>query len=380
MKLLVVCEPKFDVSSKLTVNLAMNEILKQYQLFFDEVHCLCPGELNQSGIHSDSGIVFHTVDYYKGSKINKISAILKGDKKFLRKLVEDFGIDIIQYRIPSFFSLGFYYCYKSVPAVKTTYIAGDMYENLLNNFKKIPFINTIAKLSEKLQNSLVKNSIVVSTGDVLAEKYKSLNSNIHPYYSTTHNDILENTNIELGNTLKIVFLGRIDEAKRLSDLVEAVKILDDSNYRFIVNIIGDGPSLNSIKKMVTTYGLLDYFNFHGYVSEREKIDAILLDCHAIVLPSVTEGTAKVLPEAMSRGVIPFAVRGVGSNNYIISDGQNGFLFEKHNTQDLANKFLKLLSSNKLYLDVRANCYLYAQDRTASKEIKKMWEFVLNNIK
>lgn len=380
MKLLVICEAKFDMKTNGTVHLAMKEILKQYQNFFDEVHCLCPGETKQIGVLSDFGVIFHTVDYYRGSKLNKLSSLFKGDKNFIKQIVKQYDIDVIQYRIPSFFGLGLYNCCRSIGAVKTTYIAGDMYESLINNFKRIPFVKLFARFSEFLQNKLIRNSIVISTGDVLARKYNYLNPNIHAYYSTTHNDIVSNANTEIGNILKIVFLGRIDEAKRLVDLIDATKYLNENSIDFFVNIIGDGPSLQSIKELVTLHGISAKFKFHGYVSDRKTIDDILCNSQVIVLPSVTEGTAKVLPEAMSRGVIPIAVNGVGSNNYIIKDGENGYLFDKYDSKGLAEIFVKILKSNNNYLTMRSNCYNYAEDRTASKEIRKMWEFVFNNIK
>ncbi|MVZ63647.1 glycosyltransferase [Sphingobacterium humi] len=361
-----------------TVNLAMNEILSQYQNHFNEVHCLCPSDDYRTGVKGSGGIIYHTVDYYKGSKIAKIFAILKGDKEFLERIILDQNIEIVQYRIPSFFSLGFYYCFKSIKVKKTTYIAGDMYENLTNNFKQVPFIKLFAQISEWLQFPLIRNSVVVSTGPVLAEKYSKQNPNIHAYFSTTHNNVKVNKNESIEECLRIVFLGRIDEAKRVGDIVEASKILKDRGVDYTVDIIGEGPSLKFIKSMVDNFDLNSHFNFHGYISDRDKIDDILTESHVMVLPSITEGTAKVLPEAMSRGVVPIAVRGVGSNNFIIADKNNGMLFNKMDVQDLAEKLVLIRLSNEDFLNLRNQCYEYAKERTASREIQKMWNFILAN--
>ena len=381
-KLLVICEPNYIEATKNTRNLSTNEILGEYSRYFDEVHCLCPGQENAYDLPSSIGVRFHTLNGYRGGKINKTLFLLKSNKEFLKNLIEKYQIDIIQFRIPSFMSMSLYKDAKDIKIPKTIYIAGDVRENFVSSFGKILFIKQIAKYLEHKQFDLVRNTIAVATGDVLKEKYKNVNPNIHAYYSSTHKDVNRANCGPIPDTFNIVYIGRIDPGKRVEDLITAISLVKGKIKNINVNIIGDGNggALDNIKQIVKNLDLEQYFHFHGYISKRSDIDKILLNSNALVLPSVTEGTAKVLPEAMSRGVIPIAVSGAGSNNFIIKNGVNGFLVAPYAPEEIAESILKLHNQPNLILKMRDAAYEYAESKTMKNEIQKLWEFVFQNVK
>ena len=378
-KLLVICEPRYDHKENASVNLAMREIMKEYSNYLDRVHCFCPGDKNIESIQGSDGIIYHVTDRYNGNRVKKAMHQFKPDSLFLQRIINDNQINYVQIRIPSFFSLSFYKAVKKLPVTLTTYVAGDITQSLSLVFNKVPFIKTISKILDYQQYDLIKNSLVVTTGPVLKEKYSKLNSNIHSFFSTTHNDVIKRT--EYKNQLskiKIVYLGRVDPAKRLEDLLEACLLLKKNKHDFSIDIIGDGPHLSNIRLLAEEYSLKEYITFHGFVDNRNRIDEILLENDVIVLPSLTEGTPKVLPEAMSRGVIPIAVKDVGSNNYIIDHGVNGCLVNKNSPEVIANVLTKIKHNTEHRIELIKGAYRYAKERTAKNEIGKIWEFVFSN--
>lgn len=378
-KLLVICEPRYDTSNKSSVNLAMHEILKEYSRYFSETHCFCPGDEDIESIEGKDGIIYHVTKSYGGNRIQKLLYQFNTDVSFLKRVILENDIDYVQIRIPSFFSLPLYNSIQELPIVKTTYVAGDVSQSIRFVFNKIPFIKYIAGFLEKQQYNIIKETLVVTTGPVLKEKYSFLNNNIHSFFSTTHNDIkYKNSEILNSSKLRIVFLGRVDPAKRLEDLLEACVILKNEGYQYILEIIGDGNHLNVIKIFAKQLGIYDNIRFNGYVSDRSIIDNILLNSDVIVLPSLTEGTPKVLPEAMSRGVIPIAVKNVGSNNFIIQHGVNGFLVEKKSPQTIFNILKYLIDNSSIKDEIIEEAYKYAKKRTAKNEIKRIWDFVFLN--
>ncbi|MDM1496784.1 glycosyltransferase [Myroides odoratimimus] len=381
-RLLVICEPNFDPFSKCTKNLAMNEILYNYQNFFEEVHCVVPGQKTKIGIEGVNNIIYHTVEGYTGNRVNKFLYQFRNPRLSIKEIVNNYGITHIQLRVPSTFSLAFYSQIKKINSiVLTTYIAGDVYENLVLNFNRVPMIKGVARFMEKRQEVLLCNSLVVTTGDVLKQKYEIRNKNIHAFYSTTHNDVKYGNNSYINDKLSLVFVGRIDLAKRLDVIVDVVKILKDKNIFVNVNIVGDGPQLSNIKNRVESLGITNQFVFYGYVTDRGLIDKVLLKSTIFILSSVTEGTAKVLPEAMSRGVIPIGIKNVGSNNYIIDDKVNGFLVSKGNESlEISNIVEKLLLDRSIIEKMQGRAYEYAQSKTAKIEISRMWEFIFKNSK
>lgn len=378
-KLLVICEPQYDEQTKSSVNLAMHEILKEYSRFFDEVHCFCPGKIRIENEEGKDGIIYHVTNRYGKNRFEKLLYQFRADSEFLMKIIQENNISHMQIRIPSFFSLPLYNTVRKLPLVKTTYVAGDVSQSISFVFNKVPFIKNIAKFLERQQHQIIKETLVVTTGPVLKEKYRFLNPNIHSFFSTTHNDIKIKADRNINSDkIRIVFLGRVDPAKRLEDLLEACKILHRKEYDFILTVIGEGAHLSKIKALASELGIESKVDFRGYIGDREKIDEILLNSDVIVLASLTEGTPKVLPEAMSRGVIPIAVKDVGSNNFIIEDRVNGFLVQKLSPNSIFESFQYLIRHPEKKIKMIESAYQYAKQRTAENEIKKIWDFVFMN--
>lgn len=380
-KLLVVCEPLYDEQNKSSVNLAMHEILKEYSRFFDEVHCFCPGKVKIEKEKGKDSIIYHVTNRYGKNRLEKLLYQFRADSDFLKRIIKENDINHVQIRIPSFFSLPLYNCIRKLPVVKTTYIAGDVSQSISFIFNKVPFVKRIAKFLEKQQYRIIRETIVVTTGPVLKEKYRFLNSNIHSFFSTTHNDVkIKNVEKVHSSNFRIVFLGRVDPAKRVEDLLKACAILKENNYQFVLNVIGDGPHLHKIRNLAAELQIETNINFRGYIGERDRIDEIFLDSDVIVLPSLTEGTPKVLPEAMSRGVIPIAIKNVGSNNFIIENGINGFLVSSLSPELIFESFKFLIENPGEKIRFIERAYQYAKERTAESEIEKLWNFVFLNAK
>lgn len=379
LNLLVICEPNYLSQKKSTRNRSTNEILSEYSEYFNEVHCLCPGERSEYNLPSSLNVKFHTLGNYRGNKIQKTLYLLRNNKKYMDKLISYYKIDIIQFRIPSTFSMSLYNDVKNIKLSKTVYIAGDIYLSMINSFGRFPFISYIARFFEKLQNRLVKETIAVCTGDILRVKYSHLNNDIHPYYSTTHRDVIRDNMLRDKTTFSLLYLGRIDYAKRLEDLLEAVSILDKDSIDVSLNILGTGTDeiMEKMRSMVSSLDIKGCVNFAGYISDKQVIDDYLLKSTILVLPSITEGTAKVLPEAMSRGVIPIAIKGTGSNDFIIENSVNGFLINPKDPQELSDTIKLLYFDKKLRAKVQVGCYEYAEKMTIQNEILKLWEFVIN---
>ncbi len=68
---------------------------------------------------------------------------------------------------------------------------------------------------------------------------------------------------QAGNTIKILFVGRIVEEKRIDLLLEALKILKDEGKLFTCKVIGAGPILADLKNQSKNLGLDNEVEFCG---------------------------------------------------------------------------------------------------------------------
>ena len=115
----------------------------------------------------------------------------------------------------------------------------------------------------------------------------------------------------------ILYIGRFNQQKNLSNLIQAFKDLEG----FELDLIGEGPNKNLLIIKAKKIGLK--LNFLG-LFPNNKIPEILNQYQIFILPSYYEGNPKVLLEAMSCGIPSIGTDVYGINN-ILKHRQNGYL-------------------------------------------------------
>lgn len=137
-----------------------------------------------------------------------------------------------------------------------------------------------------------------------------------------------------------LFLGRLSPEKGIEFLLESFKKMPQ--YKLVV--AGIGKKLDKLKKQYD----MPNIEFKGFIDGAKKVD-LIIHAEALLVPSVWyENYPITIIEAFCYG-IPVIGSRIGGIPYIISDSQNGLLFEKNNFNSLANQ-LKLLYKNKTLRD------------------------------
>ncbi|MGC1633467.1 MAG: glycosyltransferase [Gelidibacter sp.] len=140
--------------------------------------------------------------------------------------------------------------------------------------------------------------------------------------------------------LEFCFVGRLEAAKGVGLIIDALSILDAESLDKIgvIHLVGEGGRKSDYEKQVEDRALPVVF--HGYLS-RDEVHQIYIRSHAILLPSASEGFPKVIAEAMNYGCIPI-VSDVSSIGHYIGDSENGFLMKEVTVDSLKICILKLL--------------------------------------
>ena len=134
------------------------------------------------------------------------------------------------------------------------------------------------------------------------------------------------------------FVGRLEEAKGVSDCIDALRSIPIENIEK-VHFIGDGEKIEFYKDKVSFLG--DKVIFHGFL-ESDKVHSILATSHFLLLPSKSEGFPKVIAEAACYGVVP-VVSNVGSISHYINES-NGFLWTFSGVENYAEVLLKAIGT------------------------------------
>jgi glycosyltransferase involved in cell wall biosynthesis len=109
----------------------------------------------------------------------------------------------------------------------------------------------------------------------------------------------------LGQSPRLVFVGRTETAKGLHATLHVLKELRSEFQDVRLDVLGDGPERPDFERMSRRLGIADNVQFRGWVPHSQVLE-FLLRADFILLPSLTEGWPKVLSEAMSYGVVPIA--------------------------------------------------------------------------
>lgn len=143
-------------------------------------------------------------------------------------------------------------------------------------------------------------------------------------------------NLQPGNYL--LYFGRLAEEKGVDTLIKAM--IQCPNER--LKIVGDGPERSSLELLVSDSGLSGRVEFLGKKTGGD-LWTLIREAKAVVVPSQwyeVFGLVNVEAMACAKPVIGARIGGISE---LIDDGQDGFLFEAANVDDLARK-IKLLNS------------------------------------
>ncbi len=146
--------------------------------------------------------------------------------------------------------------------------------------------------------------------------------------------------------IRILFVSRLIRRKGLQFLIEAVSdIRKHTHEPFIIKVVGDGPDKEFFIRQIEEYGVSEYFRFYGYV-DHGKLPEYYLDADIFVLPSLAEGMPNVVLEAMGSG-LPIVATSVPGSEELVHDGDNGFLLESGNTEELVRALAALIHDRPL---------------------------------
>lgn len=188
----------------------------------------------------------------------------------------------------------------------------------------------------------------------LALKYHVANSDklVVVYNGVNYNQsILESKKYCVGESLKIVFVGRISKPKRPDLAIEAVSLLNEKDrQRISLDIIGAGNGLEKLKTFKNNILPTGSVNFLGSCA-REKTLEVLKAADLLLLISDWEGFPYSILEAMSLGVPVLASR-VGGISEVI-DSKNGWLVG-NSAFEIKEVLLEILNNTNLVKEKGGN--------------------------
>lgn len=171
--------------------------------------------------------------------------------------------------------------------------------------------------------------------------------------------------------MKYLYIGRLyNKEKRIDVLLKALSMIKDE-FDYELDMIGSGEDEESLKQLAIELGINDKINWLGWIEDPwSKIESSTV----LMLSSDTEGCPLVPIEALGHG-IPVIVSDCDGGKSIVNEDENGWLFERGNSQQLYN-ILKDIYIGKKILPSSEKC-IDSVDFFKTENVIDMMENLLN---
>jgi glycosyltransferase involved in cell wall biosynthesis len=154
--------------------------------------------------------------------------------------------------------------------------------------------------------------------------------------------------------VRILFIGRLSEAKGVADLIDALALLKQSSIPFKALVAGTGPLEVNLKRKAEKKGLSDAVDFIGWVA-RDDIDELYDWTDVFVGPSISEALGVVFIEAGMHGV-PVVSTKVGGIPDIVLNNKTGITVSPNSPQEIADAIRRLVDNPDLYRSMGKAAY------------------------
>ena len=163
-------------------------------------------------------------------------------------------------------------------------------------------------------------------------------------------------------TFRFIAAGRMSEEKGFDLLIKAFDRCKTKLDNVILDIYGDGPLLETLKKAARKLPGAHSIVFYGYIDD---ILPAMRKAHCLVVSSHSEGMPNVILEAWAQGTAVISTS-VGGIPEMVNDGDNGLLIQPNSIGSLAAAMCRLAMSPDFSADLARNGFETVRQRFSSR--------------
>ena len=257
------------------------------------------------------------------------------------KIIKKENIDIVCFQDPvsSFFSILFLKVRRAeVKIIVETH--GDFIETLSLEKNLV-----LPRLYKKLfyimaKYSIGKSNIIRAVSSSTEKQVLDIDSSKSVVRFPAWIDFKDFQNIEpkplSKDKFNILFIGSVTDRKKPHMIIEAIQRINDKSYN--LSIVGPAPNekyFKELKDLIDKSDLQNQVSLIGPV-DRESVKDYYSSSNLMILPSISEGLARVIFESQV-AMCPVLVTDAPGMSDIVIDGQTGYVFESNNLDSLSLK-------------------------------------------
>lgn len=174
--------------------------------------------------------------------------------------------------------------------------------------------------------------------------------------------------------IQLIYIGFTRYAKGMNCLMGLFNILYINNINFLFHIIGDGEMFDEMQQYIIQNKLDNNVILHGQLTSRFDINKLLRQSDLFIFSSLSEGSPRVILEAMSQG-IPVISTPVGSLPYIFKDKEDIRFVNYNDVNEFYKIICEYLSDKYTFIQQRKRAYFKVKKNyTAESFFEKIFTY------
>lgn len=171
--------------------------------------------------------------------------------------------------------------------------------------------------------------------------------------------------------IECIWVGAMSNHKSLYTLLRALKLVDRDAH-LIINVVGQGELLETLKRFAEDNGISHFLRWHGSIP-RSDVYELFDRSHLHIITSIKEANTTVIWEAMSKGVPTMSLQHSGMADTI--NEKNGILIPVRSYKEVYHEMARQLSDlvkNPDRLRTLANGVLETRGQYTWDERRRRW--------
>ena len=243
----------------------------------------------------------------------------------------------------------------------------------LSTIKKLIML-TLFKPEHRMYLWACKDASVYTNGFHIAKKLEKKGINATALISSTLNDsdfyINEDKTID-SNCPKLIYVGYLRKAKGVETLIKSFKIIQHKFPEAIFSIVGTGEFESELIQL-TKKEQISNVKFLGHIDNRLSLNKILRDHDIFCFGSLSEGSPRVILEAMANGLAVVSTP-VGSLPAVFQNNKNILFAEFNDEVSFSEKIDQLISHPDVYTSLTQNAINEVRAFTIKSFIKRIFD-------
>lgn len=180
------------------------------------------------------------------------------------------------------------------------------------------------------------------------------------------------------NPFRVLFVGRVEAAKGVEVLLQAMQILSEQRIPIHLDILGQGKLLSECENAQQQVQPPTQIRVLQPVAYGPELFEQLRHYHLVVVPSITDEQPRIVYDAYSQAVPVLASKTDGLQDCVWQDG-TGLLFEAGNAIVLATCLAEVTQNPVSLRQMGLNALQIARQLTHQEMHRKRWQILLDKL-